>query len=96
MATVTFTQKEQMAILGLGIAALVFAPKIGSYLGKQAVGTVTNIATGAVTEVGKTVGIPETNPSQCLLDMQAGRTWDASFSCDATTYLKYLLGQTPY
>lgn len=96
MATIHLTSKEQLALVGAGIALILLAPKIGNFLGKQAVGTVTNIAAGAVTETGKVIGIPETDSTQCLLDMQAGRTWDASFSCDAATFLRYVTGQTPY
>lgn len=92
-ASLSMSQKEMLGWLAIGAAALYLAPRIGTFLGKQAVGTVTNIGTGAVIETGKVIGIPETDPTQCQADINAGRTWDASFSCDAKTFLKYVLGQ---
>lgn len=92
MASVTFTKNEQLAILGLGVAAILLAPKIGNFLGKQAVVTVLDTGAGVVTQTGKAIGIPETDRDQCQADIAAGRTWDASFSCDAATFMKYVFG----
>lgn len=92
MATVHLNRNEQLALAGVGIALILFAPKIGGFLGKQAVGTVTNIAKGAVIETGKAIGIPETDVTMCQIAMNEGRTWDASFYCDAATFLRYVTG----
>lgn len=49
-------------------------------------------ATGTVVGLGEVVGVPKTNMTQCQQDMAAGRTWDASFSCPAKDFLKYVTG----
>lgn len=54
------------------------------------VGIAEGTITGVVVGVGEAVGIPETNQDQCTADLAAGRTWDASFSCPAGTFLKSL------
>lgn len=51
------------------------------------------IGTGAVVGIGEIVGIPKTNMTKCQQDMAAGRTWDASFSCTASDFIKYVAGR---
>lgn len=34
--------------------------------------------------------LPSTNQTECERAMAEGRTWDASFACDASTFLRYL------
>lgn len=48
---------------------------------------------GTVKGVAKTVGIPDTNQEKCAADRAAGAWWDASFSCDATTFTKALFNR---
>lgn len=50
-----------------------------------------DVAAGAIESVGEAVGIPRTNVDQCSADIAAGRTWDASFSCPASRFLRYLV-----
>jgi hypothetical protein len=60
---------------------------LASTAGREIVGAAGNAASGAVIGVGSFVGIPATNLTQCQKDIAAGRTWDASFSCPATTFI---------
>lgn len=55
---------------------------------RAAVGIAEGTATGVVVGIGQAVGVPETDRDQCAADLAAGRTWDASFSCPAGTWLK--------
>ena len=59
------------------------------------VGTVVDAGAGAVVGAGQAVGIPATDPDECLEALYAGRTWDASFACPATTFIRYLGGTLP-
>lgn len=54
---------------------------------RAAVGMVEGTTTGVVVGIGQAVGVPETNQTQCQKDLAAGRTWDASFSCPAGTFI---------
>lgn len=45
-------------------------------------------ATEAVLSVGDAVGIPRTDETECQKALREGRTWDASFACDAGTFIK--------
>lgn len=55
---------------------------------RAVVGMAEGTATGVVVGIGEAVGVPETNQDKCAADLAAGRTWDASFSCPAGTFLK--------
>lgn len=57
--------------------------RVGANIGRGAV----NAGAGVIQGIGDAVGIPRTNPSQCEADIQAGRWWDASFSCPAGTFV---------
>lgn len=58
----------------------------------QAVGAaVVDAGAGVVVGIGQAVGIPQTSASQCRADLDAGRLWDASFSCPAGDFLGALL-----
>ncbi|TBO31326.1 hypothetical protein EYS42_08760 [Aquabacterium lacunae] len=46
----------------------------------------------AVQTVGAAVGVPRTNETECQRALREGRTWDASFACDAGTFLKSTFG----
>jgi hypothetical protein len=85
---------DDMKLMGLAImagAGLIWwatRPGTAGKLAAGAVGAVGDAATGAVVGVGQLFGIPATNMTQCERDLAAGRTWDASFSCPATTWIK--------
>jgi hypothetical protein len=49
--------------------------------------------TSVVKGVGSVFGIPDTNKTECQKAMAEGRTRDASFACDAGTFLKYMTGR---
>lgn len=92
------TSKDIKTIGILGAGLLILGPMIAKQAAYNAAMTVTDIATGAATgavvSVGKTIGIPETNMTQCQKDLMAGKKWDASFSCPASDFLKYMYDGT--
>ena len=64
-------------------------------LAGAAVDAVNGVVTGTVVGLGQVVGIPATNMTQCQKDMANGNKWDASFSCDASTYISWLAHGAP-
>jgi len=48
-------------------------------------------AVGAVLGTGDLLGIPRTDTSQCQRDTASGNTWDASFSCSAGDFARYVM-----
>ena len=62
-------------------------------IGKEAGGAVVDGASGLIggiaEGVGGLVGVPETNRTQCDIDMANGEIWDASFSCPAPVFLAW-------
>lgn len=89
--------------LVIGLAALYLVNRIRAAASDPA-GTAQGITTGiidgiggagagVVVGIGETVGIPKTNLTQCQQDMASGRTWDASFSCPAGDFIKYVTGR---
>lgn len=60
-------------------------------IGQGAVSAVDGALGGVLMGAANALGVPVTSKTQCQLDMEAGRTWDASFSCPAGTWLKYLV-----
>lgn len=71
------------------------ARSTGEAIGSGAVNLVDGVLHGAVVGIGEAVGIPPTNPTKCEQAMAEGRTWDASFDCDAATFLRYLWDRRP-
>ncbi len=81
--------------LGVGVVLVALLPIIARYsrgIGTAAGGAVVSAADGfigeAVNSAGDIVGLPRTNQTQCEADLAAGRYWDASFSCQAGSFLK--------
>lgn len=67
------------------------AANTGAAVGTAAVNMVDGVLSGTVNTIGETVGIPATSQTECEKAMAEGRTWDASFSCPAGTWLKYIV-----
>lgn len=79
--------------VGGGLLAYAWATRrpgqsIAASVGSAAVTVADEVAGGVVMGVGEVFGIPATNKDQCTLDLEAGRTWDASFSCPAGRFIK--------
>jgi hypothetical protein len=79
----------------LVVAALLYvkfkgAAGVGTSLGSGAIDLVDGAIAGAVVSTGQLIGIPATSETECEKAMREGRTWDASFTCPAGTFLKYL------
>lgn len=62
----------------------------GAALVAGAVDLADGIVGETVQTAGEVIGIPRTDTTKCQQDIAAGRTWDASFSCPAATFLKYV------
>lgn len=85
------TPKERDTLLIVAAGALLFfVPKFTQMIAQQAVKAAGGVVTGAVVGAGEVVGVPATSVDQCAADVAAGRTWDASFSCPAVDFLKYI------
>lgn len=79
-------------IVAAGVVAYWAVTKFAKAGGIQALSkAVTNAAggaaVGAVKGIGETVGIPDTDLTQCKIDIKNGEWWKASFSCPAGEYL---------
>lgn len=86
----TKEERTLLYIAGGAILALVFIPGLAGGITRSIVRSAGEAAGGVIVGAGEAVGIPATNQSQCERDMTAGKTWDASFSCPAGTFLRYL------
>jgi hypothetical protein len=82
------------AVVGVGLlwwlasrASSSGAAGVGQGIGGALVSGANGLIEGAVTGAGAIVGIPRTDPNKCAADRAAGRWWDASYSCPASTYL---------
>ncbi|MBZ0105524.1 MAG: hypothetical protein K8H84_07815 [Sulfuricella denitrificans] len=86
-----------MAALGISAGLLAWVYVKGTQgaardLASGAVGAVNGVFVGGIEGVGQVFGIEPTNQTQCEKDKAAGKTWDASFSCPAGDFIKYLVG----
>ena len=83
-------------VLAVALVAAYLVKKSGGVSGAAssaagvAVDAVTGAATGTVVAIGEQFGIPATSQTQCDIDMAAGDTWNASFSCPLPTFAKYV------
>jgi hypothetical protein len=69
------------------------AQQVGQGIGQAVGGAVVGAGTGLVIGAGQAVGIPATNETACERARREGRTLDASFACDAGTFIRYMLGR---
>lgn len=81
-----------LATVGIAIAYYVAknAKAAGTAIGGAAVDFTDGVVSGAVNGVGSMVGVPMTNLTECQRAKIEGRTWDASFACPASDFLKYV------
>lgn len=63
--------------------------------GEAAVNVANDAASGLVIGAGRAMGVPETSKTECEKALYEGRTWDASFSCPAPTFVKSLFSSGP-
>lgn len=90
------TQK-QMVMGGAAAAGLLLAwvatrgaRAVAQDTARGIVGIAEGTVTGVVVGIGEAIGVPPTRPTQCQADKAAGRTWDASFSCPAGDFIRYV------
>lgn len=67
-----------------------FAYTVGSEVASVAFDMADGVLAGTVEAVGQKVGVPKTNMSECEKAKAEGRTWDASFACPASDFIKYV------
>ncbi len=72
------------------------ASNVGSAVGGALVDITDGVVTGAVKGVGGVFGVPDTNQTECERALAEGRKWDASFACDAKTFLDNMFGGSRY
>jgi hypothetical protein len=89
--------RREMLMIGAGavavVALLILAQRINAAkLGQAAGQAAADAASGAIIGIGSGLGIPAADATQCQADLAAGKTWDASFSCPAGTFLKSFIG----
>jgi hypothetical protein len=79
------------AVAGALLWVAVKGPRAaGESAGGAAVNAALGVVTGGVLAVGDQLGIERTNMTECERAIAEGRTWDASFACPASTFLRYL------
>ena len=89
--------------LGLAVVASLAVVGVASWFARKgaagaaaAVGKAAADAVGGVVVgIGESVGIPQTNMTECDKALAEGRTWDASFACPAGTFFKSFFGSSP-
>lgn len=94
---------EEMLIIGGGVVLIAAAWWVYSKgvngaaqsIASGAVDAVNGVVSGTVLGAGDALGLQRTNTTQCQADTAAGRTWDASFSCAASDFFKYLWNGNP-
>lgn len=88
--------KNQMIIGGavVGVAVLYFVGVrgIARGAGKAVVDAVGGVAEGAVYGASDLVGLENPDITKCEQAKMMGSTWQASFSCGAGDFLKYVFG----
>jgi hypothetical protein len=87
--------KVKLVLMGLAVGGVVwFATQgvqgIARSAFSNAIGLGVGAAEGVVLGVGDAVGVPRTNKTACEQAKSEGRTWDASFDCEATDFVRYL------
>jgi len=81
--------KNQIIIGALTLGAIYVYSTGARRIAQAAVGSVAEAATGVVYGVSDVVGLENPDQTECAKAKAAGDTWQASFSCDATDFLKY-------
>ena len=81
--------------VGAAAAALLYViatkkagQSVAGAAGAAAVGAVADAGAGVVTGIGEIVGIPQTDQTQCQIDLANGDYLAASFSCPAGDFIK--------
>lgn len=88
----TLTPGAWLAVGAVGLGALYLMRGQAGNIAAGAVGAVADAGAGVVLGTGDVLGVPRTNETQCQKDLAAGRTWEASFSCPAGTFIKEGIG----
>lgn len=97
--------EKEVMIAGGAVLALAFlywltrkgnAFAVGSAIGGAAVDTASGVVSGVVVGGGELFGLPTTNKDKCKADCIAGNYFEASVSCPAPDYLRFITtGELP-
>lgn len=91
----------KLALAAAAVAAIAYVVKKNGGFSIQGVaadaagallGAAGDAASGAVLGIGDVLGLPRTDMTECERALAEGRTWDASFSCPAGTFIGSLMG----
>ncbi|MFZ4756688.1 MAG: hypothetical protein ACOYLX_00810 [Burkholderiaceae bacterium] len=80
-------------IAWLGVKAARAAATAGQAIGESindGIRVVGQAPANTVLAIGDGLGVPRTDETECDRARREGRTWDASFACDAGTFLRYV------
>ena len=75
------------AVAGVGLLWLLTRKGVASGVATAIVTTAADATAGAVVGAGEVIGIPQTDLTQCQMDINNGDWWAASFSCPMPVYL---------
>jgi hypothetical protein len=81
------------AVVWLGVKAARAAAGAGQQLADSITDGITVVRdapANTVLAIGDELGVPRTDETECDRARREGRTWDASFACDAGTFLRYV------
>lgn len=83
-----------VALIGLVLyrAAGGSATDAGVALGGAAVDVAGGVVAGTAYGIGDAIGVPRTDETECQKAIREGRSWDASFACPASDWIKYMWG----
>lgn len=88
---------SDIVLIGAGAVVLLAVVYVAIRGTKNAAADVTagtiDAGAGVVIGIGDAFGIPRTQETACEKAKREGRTWDASFSCPAGAFIKYLIGE---
>ena len=71
---------------GVGAAAA----DVGAVAGDAVVQFGGGVVSGVALGIGDAIGVPRTDMTECEKAKAEGRTWDASFACPASDFLRYV------
>jgi len=80
---------------GVALVLIIGGPKLTQAITRRITDAADAAAGEVVNRAGEAIGIPRTNMDQCRADIAAGRNWDASFSCPAGDYVRWMTTGTP-
>lgn len=89
----TLNDMALIALAGIAVYAAMVGPDAAARnLSRGLFGLADDLFAGAIEGLGQVVGVPTTSPDKCAAAMARGAAMDASFYCDAATYIRWISG----